>query len=99
MLLSGIAVGLTAIAGAGASGLKMVSPSARSVSRVATVEKWKVTMMSAGLSANGPSAGLAATARWDAVNPHAPCMGTLGRVAQPPGLSVPVLNNAVLIVA
>ena len=76
------------MAGAGAAGLKIVRPSARSVSRVATVVKWNETITLAGFSASGPSAGLAATSRCEAVKPQAPCIGAPVSVAQFAGLMV-----------
>src|SRR5690349_13706382 len=89
MLLSGIPGGaLTAMAGTGAAGLKIVRPSARSVSRVATVVKWNETITFAGFSARGPSAGFAATSRCEAVKPQAPCIGAPVRPAQFAGLMV-----------
>src|SRR4029079_7948526 len=82
MVFSGIAVGATAMAGAGAAGLKIVRPSARSVSRAATVVKGNETITLAGFSASGPSAGLAATSRCEAVKPQAPCIGAPVKAAQ-----------------
>ena len=54
-------------------------------------------MMFAGLSASGPSAGFAATAKCEAVKPQAPCMGAFGSVAQLAGFIVG--PSVVLIVA
>src|SRR4029079_15011471 len=82
MVFSGMLVGATPMAGVGAAGLKMICPSASSVSRVATVLKCAEMMMLAELSASGPSAELAATAKCEAVKPQAPCIGAFGSVAQ-----------------
>ena len=69
-------------------GIENGEAEARSVSRVATVLKWKDTTTFAGFSASGPSAGFAATSRCEAVKPQAPCIGAFGSVAQFAGLMV-----------
>src|SRR3954465_3920877 len=97
MVLSGMLVGATPMAGTGAAGLKMICPNASSVSRVATVLKCAEMMMLAGFNANGPSAGFAATAKCEYVKPQAPCIGAFGRDAQFAGFGV--APKVVLIVA
>src|SRR5689334_12316180 len=89
MALSGMpGAAFTAMAGAGAAGLKMIWPRTRMVSRVACVLKWNETMTLAGFTAAAPSAEFAATAKCEAVKPQAPCIGALGSVAQLAGFTV-----------